>query len=226
VSPEYLPCVEIEPRVPARSAVVWLHGLGADGHDFEPIAPLLGLDDDLGVRFVFPHAPRRAVTVNMGLIMPAWYDILSLDLRRDHDDKGIRESAEHVRALIARENERGVPTDRIVLAGFSQGGAIALHVALRHEQAFAGIMALSCYLVREEALERERTDANRDTGIFQAHGVADPMVPVERGEATHRRLVEWGYDVEWHTYKTGHQVHPDEILDIGNWLRARLASAS
>jgi phospholipase/carboxylesterase len=226
MNPEPLSCVEIEPRVPARSAVVWLHGLGADGHDFEPIVPLLGLDDDLGVRFVFPHAPRRPVTINMGLVMPAWYDILSLDLRRDHDEKGIRESAGLVRDLIARENERGVPNERIVLAGFSQGGAIALHVGLRHEETFAGIMALSCYLVREEELETERSEANRETPIFQAHGVADPMVPVQRGEASHRRLVEWGYDAEWHTYEMGHEVHPDEIRAIGKWLGTRLGPAS
>ena len=225
VSAETLSCVEIEPSVPARSAVIWLHGLGADGHDFEPIVPHLGVND-LGVRFVFPHAPKRAVTINMGTIMPAWYDIVSLDLRRDHDKVGIEDSATRVRALIARENERGIPTNRVVMAGFSQGGAIALHVGLRYPETLAGVMALSCYLVCEDSLERERTAANEGISIFQAHGALDPMVPVARGEATHRRLVEAGYDVEWKTYEMGHQVHPDEIRDIGEWLRSRLADPS
>ncbi len=225
VSAEILSCVEIEPSAPARSAVIWLHGLGADGHDFEPIVPHLGVDD-LGVRFVFPHAPRRAVTINMGMVMPAWYDIASLDLRRDHDKAGIDESAAQVRALIARENERGVKTERIVMAGFSQGGAIALHVGLRYPETFAGIMALSCYLVFEDRLEDERTDANAKTPIFQAHGTFDPMVPVKRGETSHRWLVEAGYDAVWKTYEMGHQVHPDEIRDIGEWLRARLTGGS
>ena len=225
VSVELLPCVEIEPSGAAQNAVIWLHGLGADGHDFEPIVPHLGVED-LGIRFVFPHAPRRAVTVNMGMIMPAWYDIVSLDLRRDQDEDGIAESAAQVRALIARENERGIPTNRVVLAGFSQGGAIALHVGLRYPEALAGIMALSCYLVSEDKLETERNDANQSTPIFEGHGTLDPMVPVERGEATVRRLVGAGHDVTWKTYEMGHQVHPDEIRDIGSWLRGRFAGAS
>src|SRR6185295_855930 len=138
MSAELLRAVEIEPKGAARAAVIWLHGLGADGHDFEPIVPYLGIPDSLGVRFVFPHAPRRGVSINMGMIMPAWYDIRELGLRHDEDEKGIRQSSAQVVDLIARENERGIPSDRIVLAGFSQGGAIALHQGLRHPDKLAG----------------------------------------------------------------------------------------
>lgn len=210
-----LPCVEIEPQRAATSSVIWLHGLGADGHDFEPIVPYLGLDPGLAVRFVFPHAPRRAVTINAGLIMPAWYDIRVLALRRDVDERGVLDSSEQVRALVARENERGVPCGRIVLAGFSQGAAIALHVALRYPERLAGIVALSTYLVREETLDSERDEANRGIPIFQAHGTADEMVPIENGRSTRDRLIELGYPVVWKTYPVGHEVNPEEIRDIG-----------
>jgi phospholipase/carboxylesterase len=220
----HLPCVEVDPAdgAPAKSSVIWLHGLGADGHDFEPVVPQLGVDAGLAVRFVFPHAPKRPVTLNAGMVMPAWYDIRAIDLRRDHDIAGIADSAQHIRTLIARENERGIPTERIVLAGFSQGGAMALYVGLRYPERLAGIMALSCYLILEGALEAEAAPANRDTSIFQAHGEMDPMVPLDRGSAAHRRLVELGYSAEWNTYPMAHAVHPQEIQDIGQWLRQRL----
>jgi len=224
---QLLPCVEvIHPRRAADAApgasVIWLHGLGADGHDFEPIVPHLGLPSDPIVRFVFPHAPKRAVTLNMGLVMPAWYDIREIDLRHEHDEKGIRDSATRIGALIAREQERGVPAGRIVLAGFSQGGAIALHVGLRHPERLAGIMALSCYLVSEQSLEPEMSEAARGLPIFQAHGTQDPMVPMERGRAARERLSALGCQVEWHTYPMGHEVHPQEIQEIGAWLGGRL----
>jgi phospholipase/carboxylesterase len=219
---ELLKCVEVEPSRPAKSAVIWLHGLGADGHDFEPIVPYLGLDDRDDVRFVFPHAPRRPVTINMGLIMPAWYDVRGIDLRRDQDLRGIADSAAHVRGLVGRENARGIPAERIVLAGFSQGGAVALHVGLRYPERLAGLLALSCYLLLDETLEAERAEANRSTPIFQAHGTRDPMVPPDRGEAARDRLRELGYEVEWKTYPMAHEVHPQEIQDIGAWLRGRL----
>ena len=220
---ELLSCVEIEPEGDARSAVIWLHGLGADGHDFEPIVPYLGLDPAFGVRFVFPHAPRRAVTINAGLIMPAWYDIRALTLKRDVDEDGVRRSAEQVRALVERENERGIPTGRIVMAGFSQGGAIALHLGLRYPEAFAGILALSCYLVCAESVEAERSEANQATPVFQAHGQVDPMVPLEIGDETRQKLTELGYGVEWKTYPMGHAVHPDEARDVGLFLGRVLA---
>ena len=222
MSDEVLRCVEIEPQGDARHAVIWLHGLGADGHDFEPIVPYLGLDPALAVRFVFPHAPRIPVTLNMGLIMPAWYDIREADLRFRHDEKGIRRSADQVRALISRENDRGIPGERTILAGFSQGGAIALHVGLRHPEPLAGLMALSAYLVCEDTLKGELDEANRGISIFQGHGRFDPMVPEERGLAARDLLRELGYDVQWHSYQMQHEVHPEEIRDIGEWLTVRL----
>ncbi len=221
---ERLSCVEVDPRGPIRATVVWLHGLGADGHDFEPIVPLLGLDD-LGVRFVFPHAPRRPVTVNMGLIMRAWYDIRGFELRRDQDERGIRDSAAKIADLLESERARGVPYERIVLAGFSQGGALALHVGLRYPERLAGIVALSSYLLFAEALAEERSAANLGLPVFQGHGTHDPMVPIEYGLQARETLVELGYPVEWREYPMGHEVHPQEIAHIGSWLRARLGSA-
>lgn len=218
-----LPCVEIEPAVPAKAAVIWLHGLGADGHDFEPIVPHLGLPADAGVRFVFPHAPRRPVTINMGLVMPAWYDIRELHTAEGYELRGVKESAASLAALVRRENERGVPCERIVVAGFSQGGAIALYGGLRHPEPLAGILALSTYLVEAGTLPAERSDANRTIPIFQAHGTSDPMIPAPLARAGHDCLVELGYSVEWHAYPMGHEVHPQEIRDIGGWLHARLA---
>jgi phospholipase/carboxylesterase len=170
------------------------------------------------VRFVFPHAPRRAVTINMGMIMPAWYDIRGVEFRRDEDEQGIRTSAEQVRTLVARENERGVPCERILMAGFSQGGAIALHVALRHPEPFGGVLALSTYLVLDSTLDDESRPENRAVPVFQAHGTFDPLVGIERGETARDRLQALGYAVEWHTYPMGHEVCPDEIRDLGRWL--------
>ncbi len=211
---DLLPAVEIEPRQRASAAVIWLHGLGADGHDFEPIVPLLGLDPELAVRFVLPHAPRQPVTINAGMAMPAWYDIRALTLEREVDEAGVRESADRITALIARENERGIPCSRIVLIGFSQGGAMALHVGLRHPERLAGILALSSYLTCDGSLATERSLANLGLPIFQAHGTGDPMVPLDYGRRTRDRLSELGYPVEWKTYPMGHEVHPDEIRDI------------
>jgi phospholipase/carboxylesterase len=219
MSDELLSCVEIESGGDhAERSVIWLHGLGADGHDFEPVVPYLGVDPDKNVRFVFPHAPRIPVTINLGLIMPAWYDIRAADLRHEVDERGIRRSQAQLEALVARENARGVPSSRIIVAGFSQGGAVALHTGLRYPERLAGVMALSTYLVCEDSLEQERSQANRDVPVFQAHGTEDPMVPIERGEAARDRLRELGYEVEWSAYPMAHQVHPDEIRAIGDWL--------
>jgi phospholipase/carboxylesterase len=219
---DYLPGVEVETGQPVRSAVIWLHGLGADGHDFEAIVPYLGLEG-LGVRFVFPHAPRRPVTINMGLIMRAWYDIRGLNVGSDPDLKGIRESMNQVTALVDRERERGIDSTGIVLAGFSQGGVVALHVALRYKDTLAGVVALSTYLPEAEALEKERSAVNRGIPIFQAHGLYDPMIPPELGEQARDRLQALGHPVNWNTYPMQHEVHPDEIADLGAWLRRRLA---
>lgn len=201
--------------------MIWLHGLGADGHDFEPLAPYLGLGP-LGVRFVFPHAPRRPVTINMGLIMPAWYDIRDAALVTDHDERGLAESVEAVRALLEREVQRGIPSSRIVLAGFSQGGAVALHAGLGHAEPLAGLLVLSAYLPAPERLEAGASEANRRTPVFQAHGLLDPLVPLARGESARDWLRRHGYDVAWKTYPMGHEVCPEEVEDVGRWLRARL----
>ena len=213
-----LPSVVIEPAGAARSAVIWLHGLGADGHDFEPIVPHLGLDD-AGVRFVFPHAPRIPVTLNAGMVMPAWYDIAGSDLGQGHDETGIRRSAGQVEALIGEQVTRGVPSERVVLAGFSQGGAIALFQGLRESRRLGGIVALSTYLVLDSVLDGERSESNASTPIFQAHGSHDPMVGFARGAAARDRLRVWGHEVEFREYPMEHQVCAEEIDALGAWVR-------
>ncbi|MCK5945185.1 MAG: alpha/beta fold hydrolase [Planctomycetes bacterium] len=215
---ELLTAVEIDPPGEVRASVVWLHGLGADGHDFAAIVPELSLPDELGVRFVFPHAPAIPVTLNGGMVMPAWYDISEVDLQRRHDEDGVRRSARQVADLLAREHARGVPWNRIVLAGFSQGGAVALFAGLRHPERLAGIVALSTYLVASESLDDERTAANQDVPILQAHGSVDPMVPFVRGEAARDELTQRGYQVEFHAYPMPHSVCPEEIATIREFL--------
>ena len=221
--PALLPTVEVDPAGDARFSVIWLHGLGADGHDFPPIVPALALPKKAAVRFVFPHAPQMPVTINGGMLMPAWYDIRDLDLANRHDEAGILASAEALVALIEHEVKRGVPAERIVLAGFSQGGAIASHVALRYPERLAGLVMLSTYLVREGTLEAERQAANASVPIFMAHGTLDPMVVPERGEAAREQLRGLGYDIEWHEYAMQHQVCEDEIADLGTWFERRFA---
>jgi len=210
--------VEIEPSAPADASVVLLHGLGADGHDFESLVPELRLPPSPAIRWVFPHAPVRPVTLNGGYRMRAWYDILGLDRQAAQDERGVRESAEMAAALIRRENERGVPSDRIVLAGFSQGGAIALFAGLRHPERLAGILALSTYLPLDSSLAAEAHPANAAVPIFMAHGRFDPVVPLALGEHTRDLLVARGYDVDWHTYPMQHSLCPEEIDDIRAWL--------
>jgi len=200
--------------------VIWLHGLGADGHDFESIVPELGLP--IAVRFIFPHAPIRAVTVNQGAAMRAWYDILSME-RTDLEDKtGIYASAASVGDLIAIEIERGVPAKRIVLAGFSQGGAIALHTALRYPAQLAGVLALSTYLPLRETLDAERSDANRAVPLMMAHGQQDTVISEHLGQASRGYLQDRGYSIDWFSYPMGHSVCAQEIADISHWLAARL----
>lgn len=213
-----LDCVEVETGPDPRRSVIWLHGLGASGHDFEPILPYLGLPTGSAVRFVFPHAPEIPVTLNMGMVMPAWYDIAELDLQRRHDEAGIRRSQSQVLALLAREQERGIRTQDLVLAGFSQGGAVALFTALRFEEPLAGCLALSTYLVGEESLAQERSEANREIPIFEAHGSFDPMVPLGRGVHCRDQLQELGYKPIWKQYPMQHEVCLEEIQDIGVWL--------
>jgi phospholipase/carboxylesterase len=218
-SPLLLESVVLEPTRPADAAVIWLHGLGASGFDFPPIVPELGLPTDHGIRFVFPHAPKIPVTVNGGMVMPAWYDILAMDFDRKVDEPGVRGSAEHLARLIGREQERGIPPERVVLAGFSQGGAIALHQALRHPDKLAGLVLLSTYIAADCDLENERAPANSEIPIFQAHGTQDPMVTHPMGMAARERLGALGYQVKWHEYPMEHQVVAEEITALGTWLR-------
>lgn len=210
--------VTIEPRRPADASVILLHGLGADGHDFESLVPELRLPASTAVRWVFPHAPVRPVTINGGYRMRAWYDILGLGRRAVQDEKGIRESAETARALVARERERGIAPDRIVLAGFSQGGAIALFAGLREAQRLGGILALSTYLPLANRLDAEAHPASAAVPIFMAHGTFDPVVPLALGEGSRELLASRGYDVDWRTYPMSHSVSAEEVADLRQWL--------
>jgi phospholipase/carboxylesterase len=218
-----LETLELETGPRPTAAVIWLHGLGADGHDFEPIVPELSLPDAPAVRFVFPHAPMQAVSINGGAVMRAWYDVYNLQGARREDDAGVRTSQASVEALIAREKTRGVPAARIVLAGFSQGGAIALQTGLRHPERLAGIMALSTYLPLAATVATEASPANRAVPIFMAHGRHDSLIPIERAVLSRDALQKAGYDVEWHEYPMEHSVCAAEIRDIAAWLRRVLA---
>jgi phospholipase/carboxylesterase len=200
-----------------------MHGLGADGYDFVDIVPVLRLPESLAVRFVFPHAPMQPVAINNGMVMRAWYDIRPDAGARREDEQGIRRSQGHIEALIARERARGVPPVRIVLAGFSQGGAMALQTGLRHPERLAGVMALSCYLPLAEQLAAEASAANRDVPIFMAHGTGDPLIPLARARRGHEILSGLDYGVEWHEYPMPHSVCDAEIRDIGAWLTRILA---
>ena len=201
--------------------MIWLHGLGADGHDFEPLVPMLGLPRRLAVRFVFPHAPQRPVTVNMGMRMRAWYDIAELG-GRSEDGAGIRASQALLEGLVARERARGIEARRIVLAGFSQGGAIALHTGLRHPERLAGIMALSTWLPLAATLELERSRENSDVPVFMAHGLHDEMIALGRALASRDALEALGYAVEFHEYTMGHAVCPEEVAALAGWLARAL----
>ena len=208
--------VEIETGDDATGSVIWLHGLGADGHDFEPIVPDLVLPDDLSLRFVFPHAPVRPVTVNGGMSMRAWYDILSLDSEGRADADGIHESSAILEGLISHEIERGVDVGKIVVAGFSQGGAIAIQTAIRTQHRIGGLMALSTYMALPGELEH--ASAQRDLPIFMAHGSFDNVLPMQWGRASADKLIAAGYAVEWHEYPMAHAVCPQEVAAIGTWL--------
>ena len=216
--------VVLDPPTPPDAAVIWLHGLGADGFDFVPIVEELRLPPALAVRFIFPHARPRPVTINNGFVMRAWYDITGLGADRKEDGTGIRESADVVRSYIEKENASGIGSERIVIAGFSQGGAIAFQAALRHPQRLAGVMALSAYLPLRESLAAEAAPANKDVPILMCHGVRDPMVPMTLGQASRDALQSLGYKVEWKTYPMEHSVCMEEVLDISKWLQARLES--
>lgn len=219
-----LDCVQIETGANPGFAVIWLHGLGADGNDFGPIVPELVAKDWPAIRFVFPHAPQRAVTINGGMRMRAWYDITGMEIAQKQDEAGIRASATEVEALIAREVERAIPTSRIFLAGFSQGAAMVLSVGLRHAQPLAGIIALSGYLPLERQLAEERSAANAEIPLFIAHGSVDPVVPQVLGMLARDHLRGLGYPIEWRSYPMAHQVCAEEIADLRNWIGQRIAA--
>jgi phospholipase/carboxylesterase len=218
-----LETVEIETGKAPTAAVVWLHGLGADGHDFEPLVPQLAWPGAPSIRYVFPHAPVRPVTINGGMPMRAWYDIVELSHDRDQDEDGIMDSVRRTTALIRREEERGVPPGRIVVAGFSQGGAIAIQAALRYPERLAGLVALSTYLLLGDRLAAEAVAENADLPVFCGHGTADPMVPVFLGEAAASRLRTMGHPVDWKSYPMPHAVCPEEVVHLAGWLRQRLS---
>ena len=214
--------IEVETGKNPSAAVIWLHGLGADGNDFVPIVSELDLEGAPAIRFVFPHAPVRPVTINNGMMMRAWYDVLAGDLEgksRRADESGVRESQAQVGALIEREAGRGIATEKIVLAGFSQGGAVTLQTGLRYPKKLAGLMALSTYLPLAESLPQEAAPANQHTPIFMAHGVYDGVIPLAMGAGSMALLTGMGRPVEWHQYPMQHSVCPQEIQDIGAWLR-------
>ncbi|HHU95292.1 MAG TPA: carboxylesterase [Alcaligenaceae bacterium] len=219
-----LECIEISTSTQPEFSVIWLHGLGADGNDFAPIVPELGVDH-LPIRFIFPHAPVMPITINGGMPMRAWYDLYMMDLVRHEDEKGLRESQQLVNALIARENARGIPTENIVLAGFSQGCAMTLQTALRLEEKLAGMICLSGYLPLAKKIEAERHSANQHTPILMAHGSQDPVVPIIRAEESRDLLTELGYDIEWHTYPMPHAVCAEEVEVISAFLQRVLVKS-
>jgi phospholipase/carboxylesterase len=217
---EVLPYVELATGAEPVGTVIWLHGLGADGWDFVPVVRELPLSEDLQLRFLFPHAPRRPVTINNGYVMRAWYDIAMNDISRLPDEAGIRESQAAVQRLIARERDRGMATERIVLAGFSQGGAMALQVGLRHADRLGGIVALSSYLLLEESLDAEAAAANRLTPIVMGHGTDDPIVPIQLAEMSRDLLQKRGYRVQWQSWPMPHSVCAEELETVAAFLES------
>lgn len=217
-----LQTVEVETGSAPTASVIWLHGLGADGHDFEPIVPELRLPADLPLRFVFPHAPIRPVTLNGGYPMRAWFDIVKIGLHQPRDVAGMEASRQAIETLLARERERGIPASRTVLAGFSQGGAVALYAGLQHGSRLAGIMALSTYLPVGEGFDVSIAPVNAHLPVFYGHGTQDPVVPIQLGEYTRNWLTQQGCLLNWHTYPMPHSVSAEEIIHIGAWLKSVL----
>lgn len=214
--------VIIEPNHGHHATIIWLHGLGADGHDFAPIVPELHLPQSLGVRFVFPHAPVRPVTINGGMSMRAWYDVRNMDLRREEDAVSIEGSASVIEQYIATEVNAGIPSEQIVLAGFSQGGAMALHTGLRHKSRLGGLLVLSGYLPLPERFREEASTSNKTIPIMMCHGTFDPVIPVSAGKQSRDFLEQAGYTISWHSYPMEHCVCIEEIQDTGTWLQSIL----
>lgn len=218
-----LDCIEVTTDEHPTAAVIWMHGLGADGSDFVPIVRELNLTACPGIRFIFPNADSIPVTINGGYVMPAWYDILGMDLVRKEDEAGLRKSQQQIEALIQREIDRGISADKIILAGFSQGCAMTLQTGLRFSHKLAGLMCLSGYLPLQGSVSAEHHAANKATPIFMAHGRGDGVVTIDRAEKSRDFLLELGYNIEWHEYLMQHSVCEEEIDDIGNWLQLTLA---
>ncbi|RJF98121.1 alpha/beta hydrolase [Noviherbaspirillum saxi] len=214
-----LEMIQLDTTPDPSVSVIWLHGLGADGNDFVPIVRELDLTGCPGIRFVFPHAPTMPVTINNGYVMRAWYDILGTDLTRREDEAGLRKSQTMVETLIAQEKARGIPANRIILAGFSQGCAMTLQTGLRHQEKLGGLLCLSGYLPLHAVVPDERHSANHDTPIFLVHGRSDPIIPLSRAEQSRDILEALGYQVEWHSYAMPHSVCPEEVDDISTWLK-------
>ena len=222
---DVLPFIELATGPEPAGTIIWMHGLGADGWDFVPIVRELPLPESLQLRFIFPHARERPVTLNNGYVMRAWYDIAMNDIARLPDERGIRESQSEIERIIARERDRGIPSERIVLAGFSQGGAMSLQVGLRHAERLAGVMALSSYLLLEESLDREAAAANKLTPILMVHGSEDPVIPLQLAEASRVALQARGYRVDWHTYPMPHSVCAEELQVIAGFLAEAFGDA-
>lgn len=221
-----LPCVEINPPQPPKASVIWMHGLGADGYDFAPVIPELNLPHDFPIRFVFPHAPLRSVTINAGYTMRAWYDIVGTDFNAREDEAGVKDSQTKINQLIAKEESLGIPSQNIILAGFSQGGAMALYCGLCYPEPLGGIIALSTYLPLSHKFMQEANAVNKNTAIFMAHGTDDPILPLAWGQTSADFLKNQGYPLEFHSYPMPHSVCNEEIKAIGLWLRRRLGSVT
>lgn len=218
-----LPSIISNPNTPVRCSVIWLHGLGASSNDFAPIVPELGIQDDLGIRFIFPQAPDVPVSINNGMVMPAWYDISVMDLMKRADADGITKSSNIIADMINDEIATGIDPSKIVIAGFSQGGVIAFDAGIRFPSTLAGIMALSTYIPVRDNFKNAEQNGNGDMSIFYGHGDFDPVIPIEQAESAKTFLEENGYTVEWHTYSMEHSVSPAEIAHIKTWLTSVLA---
>ncbi|MBU2869770.1 dienelactone hydrolase family protein [Colwellia sp. E2M01] len=214
--------ITLEPKSTATACVIWLHGLGDSGAGFAPIVPVLNLPDNHGIRFIFPHAPEQAVTINQGYVMRSWYDIKSMDLHNRADMDGVLASETRVQSLIQEQIDSGIAAKNIVLAGFSQGGVLSLFTGLRYPESLAGILALSCYLPTADKLPEQRSEANANTPILQNHGTHDGVVPMSAGKMANELLTKANYDVTWKTYPMEHSVLPEQLTDISKWLQARL----